>query len=152
MGFEKSSSRTSIPASCRVGRRARSGNKLTTTIPPPNTVPGNGTVFDFVVKGGLHTSDLNYNLTAVQTNTTVPGSNQLSANQAHEIFASALSSWLPAYTQFAASPVANATATVVATTPTPTHSFVTVSGAATQRLWKGTWVLLAIGLGMGFLC
>lgn len=143
-----------------------SANASGFVIPAPNTLPANGTVFGFLVEDGLHTSDLNYDLAAVRANTTVPGRNQLSAHRAHEIFASALSLWLPAYTPFAAA--ANGTAATTRTgasptpTPTSTQSFVSVSGAAaqmqTQWLWRGVWVAVAVavalgmGMGMGTFC
>jgi hypothetical protein len=109
-------------------------------------------VFGYTIKNGLHTSDLNFNLTAVKTNSTDSRTSDAEAGKAHEIFASALSVWLPAYTPFAAgaTPIKNGTSATA--TPTPKQSLVSVSGAAEQRIGKGGLALMTMALGMVFFC
>jgi hypothetical protein len=130
---------------------AEPGNTFTTTIPAPGKALPNGTVFGFMVQNGLHCSDLSYNLTAAQTNTTLPGSVDESANEAHELFASALSSWLPAYTKFAA---ANQTAinTASATASGTAASSPTNKSSATREsiLWVARSLTL-LTLAISFL-
>jgi hypothetical protein len=135
---------------------AEPGNIFTTTIPAAGKALPNGTVFDYMIQNGLHCSDLYYNLTAVQTNTTVSGSVDESANEAHELFASALSVWLPDYTRFAvanqtaintASAMASGAATSTATSTTtlpPTDE----SCATRETMLRGAWALAVLALGM----
>jgi hypothetical protein len=78
------------------------GNVLTTKIPAPGAMLANNTKFGYVVQNGLHCSDLSYNMTAVQAHETVKGGFDDSANEAHELFASALEVWLPAFKKGAA--------------------------------------------------
>jgi len=138
---------------------AEPGNTLTTAIPAAGKALPNGTLFGYMVQNGLHCSDLSYNLTAVQTNTTVPGSVDESANEAHELFASALSVWLPAYTTFAvtnqtaintesATASGAATSTVTSTTASsPTNK----SCATREIILGGAWALVVVALGMALL-
>jgi hypothetical protein len=127
------------------------GNTLTTTIPAAGAALPNGTVFGYTVQNGVHCSDLYYNLTAVQTNTTLPGSVDESANVAHELFASALSSWLPAYTKFAATnqaPINTASAT---SSNTANSSPTAKSSATRESMLRGAWALTVLALGIAFL-
>jgi hypothetical protein len=124
---------------------AEPGNTFTTTIPAPGATLPNGTVFGYIIPNGVHCSDLDYNLTAVQTNTTVPGSVDENANVAHELFASALSSWLPAYTKFAA--VNQTAAHTASATSTPSAK----SSARRESMLRSVWALTVLALGMAFL-
>jgi hypothetical protein len=78
------------------------GNILTTKTPAANSLLANNTKFGYVVQNGLHCSDLSYNMTAVQAHETIKGGFDESANEAHELFASALEVWLPAFKNSAA--------------------------------------------------
>ncbi len=135
------------------------GNTITTTIPAAGKALPNGTVFGFLIKNGLHVSDLTYDLAAVQSNTSLPGSVDDSANEAHELFASALSVWLPAYTKF---PAANQSAintglytalyTPTSTgTSTSTSSPTAKNSAMRETTVMGAWALTILALGMSFL-
>lgn len=119
---------------------ASPARQLTQFIPPANKLAPNGQVFGYVIPKGMHGSDLSYNLSAVATNAsqdTVANN----ANVAHEIFASALSSWLPAYTKF---PVAMSTtnltvAGTITATGTASRS-TTTSVVVATRSSNGTTV------------
>jgi hypothetical protein len=130
---------------------AEPGIKLTTTIPASGTTLPNGTVFGYIVKNGLHCSDLSYNFSAVQNNSTIPSSYDVSANEAHELFASALSSWLPAYTKFAATPTTAINTATAPPTSTATSSSTGKSGAAREGVLSGGWALMVFALGIAFL-
>jgi len=140
------------------------GNTMTTAIPAAGKALPAGTYFGFLIKNGLHVSDLSYDLEAAQSNTSIPGSVDESANEAHELFATALSSWLPAYTKFAVTnqSVINTslytgsytpTATVFgnpgsSSTSTPTPS---AKSSGTRGVLMGARALTVLALGMAFL-
>jgi hypothetical protein len=126
---------------------AEPGNIITTTIPAAGEALPKGTVFGYVVQNGLHSSDFNYSRAASLTNTTILGGIEESVNGAHELFASALSSWLPAYTKFApTNPTSTSTATGTATSSPTTKS----SASREIMLWSA-WALMALSLGLTFL-
>jgi hypothetical protein len=138
---------------------ATPGNAMTTTIPAAGKALPAGTVFGFIIKNGLHVSDLSYDLSAAQSNTSLPGSVDESANEAHELFASALSSWLPAYTKFAAANVINTSLYTGSYTPTATGTSSSTStstpgaksGATRESIVMSAWALTILALGMAFL-
>lgn len=136
------------------------GNTMTTIIPAAGKALPAGTVFGFIIKNGLHASDLTYNLSAAQSNTSLPGSVDESANEAHELFATALSSWLPSYTKFAVAneSIINTSLYTTSYTPTATGTLASTStstssaksDATREKIVMVAWVLTILALGMVF--
>lgn len=101
------------------------GRRISESIPSSEDFPANGDIFGHVIVNGLHCSDLSYNVLSLQTglgnDTNVTGNTDDSAipdaTLAHELFASALSLWLPNFT----SGEARAT-TTLSTSPTTTST------------------------------
>lgn len=120
-------------------------NAFTTDIPASGQTPANGAYFGYLVQDGIHCSDLIYNMTAVATNTTTEDSYDVSAAEAHEIFASALSTWLPAFTPFAAPAVSATQKSIPSATATAAHSGAAHGGRVCKR---SALALVVMGLAM----
>ena len=108
-------------------------------------MPPNGAYFGFVVSNGTHCSDFEYDITVANSSTIVPGSHYADVIEAHELFASALSTWLPAYTKFVATP----TSTINTVTATSTNTAITTAAknnAPSMTIWAGIWTLTGLAL------
>lgn len=123
-------------------------NNLTKTVPAANAAPANGNFFGFVVSGGTHCSDFDYNITLANSSIVVPGTHDADVLEAHELFASALSTWLPAYTKFAATATNTINTMTATSTSTTTATGSPKNSASTSSIWMGMWVLTGLALSM----
>jgi hypothetical protein len=123
-------------------------NNLTKTVPAANTTLANGKFFGFVVSGGTHCSDFEYNITLANSSTLVPGTHGADVVEAHELFASALSTWLPAYTKFAATPTSTINTMTATSTSTATATRSSNNSVSSTSIWIGTWALTGLALSI----
>ncbi|KAL7274978.1 hypothetical protein RUND412_002091 [Rhizina undulata] len=129
----------------------------TSTIPAAGELPADGHNFGYVLKNGLHGSDMNYNpvlnATAARNSDRI-GFDWNEAAIAHELFAQALTAWLPAFTRHGTAVTnssgggSSATTSASGSGASPTHSRAT-------RFSCGGWaekmsLVLAVVVAMGF--
>ncbi|KAF4636885.1 hypothetical protein G7Y89_g1202 [Cudoniella acicularis] len=111
---------------------------LTTAIPTANSPSPNGEIFGMVIANGSHANDFWYNATFM---TDTAQNKDIIA--AHNLFESALSSWLPAYTTFVPAPTSAPTAAAAATA-TATQTKKSAAGRTNVKLGSLIAGLLAV--------